>query len=414
MADVALIVGLVAIFCAVVIALATVGVLTGEREQVGKSLAAIEAFQAAPASMRKELDKPFGERVWKPFLKESSGLGRRLTPSGQVERIRKRLDAAGSPTGWDVDRVLAFKVLGALGGVLVTILASPVSLSFGPIWLAVSAVIFVVGGFFVPDMAIYQLGYNRANQMRKDLPDALDLLTISVEAGLAFDAAMAQVARQTEGPLADGPDLDQLVGLGAERQGDARASGDDGDQQGHRPALLVEQRVVDLQASRADHDDEESWQDAEDQRKEDLDGHLLRLLLGALASLEPHLLGLDPKDVRDRDAESVSLNQRRDECLDVIDVCTFGHGAERIGPAEPDLHLLKDPEELLGERTLGLTGYLCHGGVEREPCLDADGQQIERVGEVLAHLVRSVVAELVDRHVRHEESADHEDEGGHA
>ncbi len=118
MADIALIVGLVAIFCAVVIALATVGVLTGEREQVGKSLAAIEAFNAAPASMRKELDKPFGERVLKPFLKESTGLGRRLTPAGQIERIRKRLDAAGSPTGWDVDRILAFKVLGALAGVV--------------------------------------------------------------------------------------------------------------------------------------------------------------------------------------------------------------------------------------------------------------------------------------------------------
>jgi tight adherence protein C len=203
MADIALIVGLVAIFCAVVIGLATVGVLTGEREQVGKSLAAIEAFNAAPASMRKELDKPFGERVWKPFLKESSGLGRRLTPAGQIERIRKRLDAAGSPTGWDVDRILAFKVLGALAGVVLTIVASPVSLSFGPVALGVSAIVFVVGGFFAPDMAIYQLGYNRAKQMRKDLPDALDLLTISVEAGLAFDAAMAQVARQTEGPLAE-------------------------------------------------------------------------------------------------------------------------------------------------------------------------------------------------------------------
>jgi tight adherence protein C len=196
MADIALIVGLVAIFCAVVIALATVGVLTGEREQVGKSLAAIEAFNAAPASMRKELDKPFGDRVLKPFLKESTGLGRRLTPAGQIERIRKRLDAAGSPAGWDVDRILAFKVLGALAGVVL-------SLSFGVVALILSAVIFVVGGFFAPDMAIYQLGYNRANQMRKELPDALDLLTISVEAGLAFDAAMSQVARQTEGPLAE-------------------------------------------------------------------------------------------------------------------------------------------------------------------------------------------------------------------
>ena len=52
-------------------------------------------------------------------------------------------------------------------------------------------------------MVLYQKAYNRADRMRKELPDALDLLTISVEAGLAFDAAMAQVARQTEGPLAE-------------------------------------------------------------------------------------------------------------------------------------------------------------------------------------------------------------------
>ena len=148
--------------------------------------------------------------------------------------------------------------------------------------------------------------------------------------------------------------------------------------------------------------------------KENLDGHLLRLLFGALASLEPHLLGLDPKDVCDRDAKGVGLDQRRDEGLDVIDVGAFGHGAEGIGPAEPDLHLLEDPEELLGERPLGLAGDLCHGGVEREPGFDADRQQIEGVGEVLAHLVRPVVPELVDRHVRDEEAADHEDDGGHA
>jgi tight adherence protein C len=51
-------------------------------------------------------------------------------------------------------------------------------------------------------MALHQAAYNRHERMRRDLPDALDLLTISVEAGLAFDAALAQVARNTEGPLA--------------------------------------------------------------------------------------------------------------------------------------------------------------------------------------------------------------------
>ncbi len=47
------------------------------------------------------------------------------------------------------------------------------------------------------------MGYNRTEQMRRELPDALDLLTISVEAGLAFDAALSQVARNTTGPLAE-------------------------------------------------------------------------------------------------------------------------------------------------------------------------------------------------------------------
>src|SRR5512145_3007075 len=97
MADVALVVGLAAIFCAVVILLATIGVLTGEREQVGRTLAAVQAFQAAPASMRAELDRPFRERVLDPFLGRSTNLGKRLTPAGQVERIRRRLDAAGQP-----------------------------------------------------------------------------------------------------------------------------------------------------------------------------------------------------------------------------------------------------------------------------------------------------------------------------
>lgn len=203
MADVALVVGLAAIFCAVVIVLATIGVLTGEREQVGRSLAAVQAFQAAPPSMRAELDRPFGDRVIKPLISGSTGLGRRLTPAGQVERIRKRLDAAGSPANWDVDRVLAFKVLAALAAIVVLILVSPILRNFGVLTLIGTGLALVALGFFTPDIVLYQKAYNRADRMRKELPDALDLLTISVEAGLAFDAAMSQVARQTEGPLAE-------------------------------------------------------------------------------------------------------------------------------------------------------------------------------------------------------------------
>src|SRR5690349_9201229 len=168
MADLVLAVGLAAIFCAVVILLATIGVLTGEREQVGRSLAAIEAFKTAPASLRQELDKPFVDRVIRPLVSQSTGLGRRLTPAGQVERIRKRLDAAGSPAQWDVDRVLAFKVLGALAGVVVAVLAAPVALYFGVLPFIGSIFFFIGLGFFVPDIILYQIAYNRGDRMRKE------------------------------------------------------------------------------------------------------------------------------------------------------------------------------------------------------------------------------------------------------
>jgi len=58
-------------------------------------------------------------------------------------------------------------------------------------------------GYFLPDIVLYQVAYNRNERIRRDLPDSMDLLTISVEAGLPFDSALSQVARNTRGPLAD-------------------------------------------------------------------------------------------------------------------------------------------------------------------------------------------------------------------
>jgi tight adherence protein C len=60
-----------------------------------------------------------------------------------------------------------------------------------------------VAGYMAPNFYLYQRAYDRAAVMQKALPDAIDLLTISVESGLGFDAAVAQVARNTEGPLAE-------------------------------------------------------------------------------------------------------------------------------------------------------------------------------------------------------------------
>lgn len=194
--------GLSGIFLAIMIVLATVGVMTSEKQQVGRSLAAVQAINAAPSSMQRELNKPFADRVLTPGLTRLTRLGRRFTPGDQVGRIRHRLELAGNPPKWDVDRVIAFKMLGLIGGFLLGV-ALPLLLGAGSLTIVGVAIALTTAGYFAPNLALYQMGYNRTEQMRRELPDALDLLTISVEAGLAFDAALSQVARNTTGPLAD-------------------------------------------------------------------------------------------------------------------------------------------------------------------------------------------------------------------
>ena len=197
-----LVVGLGAIFLAVLVGLATVGAMTSERKQVSRSLAAVQAIHAVRNPVQQELSKPFGERVLAPGMTRLTQLGRRLTPGDQVARIRHRLELAGNPTGWDVDRIVAFKMLGLFVGSILG-LALPLLLGAGLLPMIGFGAILGLTGYFGPNLALYQAGYNRREQMRRELPDALDLLTISVEAGLAFDAALSQVARNTTGPLAE-------------------------------------------------------------------------------------------------------------------------------------------------------------------------------------------------------------------
>jgi len=128
-------------------------------------------------------------------------LGRRFTPEDRVQRIRRRLDFAGNPVGWDADRVLGVKALAALLGLVLGLVVPPL-LGVGVLVTVAAVVVGGVLGWYAPSAWVYQRAYDRSQSVRRELPDALDLLTISVESGLSFDAALAQVARKTTGPLA--------------------------------------------------------------------------------------------------------------------------------------------------------------------------------------------------------------------
>ena len=195
--------GLGGLFLGVVLLLVAFGVGGTERAAVSRSLAAIQAAESAPGDLRsQELQRPFNERVLKPTTAGLASLGRRLTPAQQADGLKRRLELAGNPEGWTVDRVLANKVLGLIVFGAVGLLI-PWLLDMSFLWRVVIGVGAPVLGYFLPNLVLKQVADKRSERIQRELPDALDMLTISVEAGLAFDAALAQVARNTEGPLAE-------------------------------------------------------------------------------------------------------------------------------------------------------------------------------------------------------------------
>jgi tight adherence protein C len=195
-------IGIAGIFAAIFLSLTAVGVFTNEATGVSKSLAVMEAFSTAPEVLKEELAPSFQNRVVVPVLDRLVGLGRRLTPSDYAERILQKLNVAGNPPGWTVERVMSLKVLG-IGAGFVAGLVLGIMLGKGTIPVLMFGLLAGVVGYFGPNLYLYQKGYDRTKKMQKALPDALDLLSISVEAGLGFDAALSQVARNTDGPLAN-------------------------------------------------------------------------------------------------------------------------------------------------------------------------------------------------------------------
>jgi tight adherence protein C len=190
------------IFVALVLVFGAMGGIFKEKAGVNRSIAVLEALTTVPDDMKGELDPSFSDRVIFPLLARTQQMGRRLSPEDAAERIREKLEMAGNPRGWTVERVMAGKVVGFA---VALVLSLVVALFLGVGFLMTLAIVVIASlvGYNAPNMYIYQQTYDRADKLQRALPDAIDLLTISVESGLGFDAACAQVARNTDGPLAD-------------------------------------------------------------------------------------------------------------------------------------------------------------------------------------------------------------------
>ena len=188
------------VFVAVSIGLVGMAIAKPQPQGINRSLAVLEAMSSAPSELTEDLDRPFAERILEPLQARALAIGKRLSGSGSAQRIRKKLDLAGNPRALTVDRVIGGKVIfGVLGLIASLVGTSLFGTSLTTRILVVAAATAI--GYMAPNLYLYQVGHDRGEQMQRELPDAIDLMTICVESGLGFDAAVQQVAANTEGPL---------------------------------------------------------------------------------------------------------------------------------------------------------------------------------------------------------------------
>jgi tight adherence protein C len=148
-----------------------------------------------------ELSQPFAERVLIPLINRIGTFSARFTPQKVIQDTARKLELAGNPWPVDAPTFLAIRFILAvlLGGLVIAmVLNSPSPVPSDNIMYIGGA---ILGGFYLPQIMLSRKITQRQKEIRKAMPDALDLLTICVEAGLGFDAALSKVAEKWETEL---------------------------------------------------------------------------------------------------------------------------------------------------------------------------------------------------------------------
>lgn len=187
--------------------LATVGVLMVFISfQLGRQLDPVQArlqqIAVRPRSLEElELNRPLSDRTIKPIIRGLSGLVGRFYPANTVKALTLRLKRAGMETV-STEFFLGVKGFAAIVG-LVAVSALVNLMTSDTIQTLAGAVGGLVVGFMAPDFYLGNKAGKRSTEILESLPDALDLLTISVEAGLGFDAALVKVTEKLKGSLSE-------------------------------------------------------------------------------------------------------------------------------------------------------------------------------------------------------------------
>ena len=141
-----------------------------------------------------ELSQPFSQRIIIPVARRMGEIVMRFTPQNAIQSMSRKLELAGNPGNLDPSVFFALRFVGLPIGLIFIFLdniASPNTMMDGKgLMFGIPASIL---GFYLPDLLLKSRIDRRQKEIRKAMPDALDLLTICVEAGLGFEAAMSKV-----------------------------------------------------------------------------------------------------------------------------------------------------------------------------------------------------------------------------
>jgi tight adherence protein C len=171
-----------------------------EKADVRDSLRRLEGYQIQDVRDQ-EMLAPMSERVVAPLLEGLTGMAQRFTPKGYGEKVAQKLVHAGNPPNLNVDKILVMKLLGLVS--VVFWLPITLMLGFqGPLLLVGIVVLWGVS-FMYPDVLLNRKIEDRQKEISRKLPDILDLLVISVEAGLGFEQALDRTCTAVPGALSD-------------------------------------------------------------------------------------------------------------------------------------------------------------------------------------------------------------------
>ncbi|MBI5292292.1 MAG: type II secretion system F family protein [Chloroflexi bacterium] len=202
--NIALIIGL-GVVLLIAVVLVVVGLRSPEARDPLQSRLAEFGSRDKPVTLQEiEMSQPFSERVLMPIVRQVGQMASRFTPQASLESTQHKLDLAGNPGNIGPTEFTAIRIGAAVGiGGLLLLAFMLAPEKNWPRNLGLAA-LFTGLGYFFPQLWLSSKISRRQDEILKSLPDALDLLTICVEAGLGFDASMGKINEKWDNELAIG------------------------------------------------------------------------------------------------------------------------------------------------------------------------------------------------------------------